>query len=188
MEVIKYVKTGWHLKSKHLLQRDKALAQFGKDSPYFYTWRSKVQASIKTCKCQFYERKVKSLRRTNVSRWLKVLKSISGVSAKDDMWYNRLLDPNTADPLGTLCEKKVTTILLMSRRVSYKRWRHPGGTVLNCSRGAGALNFIKVRKFPARTALRTFSLSHPPIILRWGTFLFLHKSACVRPLPKKRPA
>ena len=35
-----------------------------------------------------------------------MLKNISGVFAKDDMRYNQLLDPNTADPLGTLCEKK----------------------------------------------------------------------------------
>ena len=33
------------------------------------------------------------------------VKNISGVYAKDEMWYNQLLDPNTADPLGTLCEK-----------------------------------------------------------------------------------
>ena len=62
-----------------------------------------MQASIKTCNCQFYERKVKSLKRTNVSRWWKEMKNIFGVSAKDDMWHNQLLDPNTADPLGTLC-------------------------------------------------------------------------------------
>ena len=64
-----------------------------------------VQASIKNCKRQFYERKVKYLKRTNVSRWWKEVKNISAVSAKDEMWYNQLLDPNTADPLGTLCEK-----------------------------------------------------------------------------------
>ena len=88
-----------------IAKRQKALAQFGKDSPSFHMWRNKVQASVKTCKRQFYESKVKSLKHTNVSRWWKEVKNISGVSAKDDMWYNQLLDPNTADPLGTLFEK-----------------------------------------------------------------------------------
>ena len=88
-----------------IAERQKALAQFGKEFPSFYMWRNKGQASIKTCKCQFYERKVKSLKRTNVSRWWKVLKNIFGVSAKDDIWYNQPLNPNTADPFGTLCKK-----------------------------------------------------------------------------------
>ena len=47
-----------------------------------------------TSKRQFHERKVKSLKCTNDSRWWKEVKNISGVSAKDDMWT-----------LGTLCEK-----------------------------------------------------------------------------------
>ena len=88
-----------------IAKRQKALAQFGKYSPSFHMWHNKVQASIRTCKRQFYERKVKSLKCTNVSRWWKEVKNISGISAKDDMWYNQLLAPNTADPLGTLCEK-----------------------------------------------------------------------------------
>ena len=95
-------------------KRQKALAQFGKDSPSFHMWRNKVQASIKSCKRQFYERKVKYLKRTNVSRWWKEVKNISGVSAKDDMWYNQLLDPNTADP-WVPCVKKLTTFSLISR-------------------------------------------------------------------------
>ena len=33
-----------------IAKRQKALAQFGKDSPSFHMWRNKVQASIKTCK------------------------------------------------------------------------------------------------------------------------------------------
>ena len=88
-----------------IAKRKKALPHFGKDSPSLKMWRNKVQALIKTCKRQFYERKVISLKHPNVSRWWKKVKNISGVSAKDDMWYNQLLDPNIADPFGTLCEK-----------------------------------------------------------------------------------
>ena len=40
-----------------IAKRQKALVHFGKDSPSFQMWRNKVQASIKTCKRQFYEEK-----------------------------------------------------------------------------------------------------------------------------------
>ena len=95
-----------------IAKRQKTLAQFGKDSPSFHMWCNKVQASIKTCKCQFYERKVKSLKRTNVSRWWKEVKNISGISAKEDMWCNQLLDLLTP---WAPCVKKLTTFSLVSR-------------------------------------------------------------------------
>ena len=64
----------------------------------------------------------------------------------------------------------------------------------------GALNFIKVRKSPGpdgipNVILKSFSFELAPIIcelynfsLREGLIPSLLKSACVLPLPKKRPA
>ena len=168
-----------------IAKRQKALAQFGKDSPSFHMWRNKVQASIKSCKRKFYESKVKSLKRTNVSRWWKDVKNISGVSAKDDMWYNQLLDPNTADPLGTLCEKindffvGLTSPLspLTSADVSRISVHVIPEDLFSTVREVqGALNSTKVRKSPGpdgipNVLLKSFSsswrrLSPNSIILR----------------------
>ena len=154
-----------------IAKRQKALAQFGKDSPSFHMWRNKVQASIKTCKRQFYERKVKSLKRTNVSRWWKEVKNISGVSAKDDMWYNQLLGPNTADPLGTLCEKIndffVGLTSPLSPLTSADVSRISVGVIPRiCSqlfeRCKEHLTLLKSGNLLVRTVFRTFSLSHFP--------------------------
>ena len=134
-------------------------------------WCNNVQSSIKTCKRQFYERKVKSLKRSNVSRWWKVLKNISAVSTKDDMWYNQLLDPNTADPLGTLCEKNndffvgLTSSFSPLTSVDVSRIRVTSSR-RNCSqlfeRCKEHLILLKSGNLLAWTAFRTFSLSHSP--------------------------
>ena len=91
-----------HVKA-FIAKRQKALTDFGKDSPTFPRWWNKVQKTIRNCKRLFYEGQVKSsIKSTNVNRWRSEVKNLSGVSTKDGQWFKQLVDPNTTEPVGPL--------------------------------------------------------------------------------------
>ena len=94
------------------------------------------------------------------------------------MWYNQLLDPNTADPLGTLCEKindffvGLTTPLspIISADVSLiSVGVIPEDLFSTVREVQEALNCIKVRKSPGpdgipNVLLKSFSFELAPFI------------------------
>ena len=88
-----------------ITKRQKCLASYGKDSPTFKVWRNKVQRSIKHCKRTFYNTKVKNLKDTNIGRWWKEVKNLSGLSNNEGQWYQQLIDGTTIDSVDTLCER-----------------------------------------------------------------------------------
>ena len=88
-----------------ITKRQKCLASYGKDSPTFKVWRNKVQRSIKHCKRTFYNTKVKNLKDTNIGRWWKEVKNLSGLSNNEGQWYQQLIDGTTVDSVDTLCER-----------------------------------------------------------------------------------
>ena len=114
------------------------------------------------------------------------------------MRYNQLLDPNTADPLGTLCEKindffvGLTSPLspLISADVSRISVDVIPEDLFSTVREVqGALNSNKVRRSPGpdgipNVLLKSFSFELARVIcelynssIRWGKVLFLHSSS-----------
>ena len=88
-----------------IAKRQQALASCGKDSPTFHMWRNKVQRELRTCKQKFYQRKVKNLRDSNISRWWSEINTLSGSSTNDGQWFNRMIDSSSPDPILSLCEE-----------------------------------------------------------------------------------
>ena len=72
-------------------KRQRFLSKYGKESVLFKIWRNKVQRLMKECKETFYETKVKTLKETNVARWWKEVKNLSGVSSADSQWFHQLM-------------------------------------------------------------------------------------------------
>ncbi|XP_032237538.2 uncharacterized protein LOC116618187 [Nematostella vectensis] len=88
-------------KLKYLVsKRQKALHQFGNDSPQFKMYRNSVQEECKKSKASYYKTKVAKLKNTNVKRWWKEVKGLSGDSGSSRDWSQQMLCddiPTTSD-------------------------------------------------------------------------------------------
>ena len=71
-------------------QRKNALSTLGKDSARFKDLRNRVQRECKTARARFYNNKVSTLKESNVSRWWKEVKALSGLTASSEWWHQML--------------------------------------------------------------------------------------------------
>ena len=191
-------------------KRQRCLQKYGKDSHLFKLWRNKVQYSIKECKKNYYNSKVRNLKETNISRWWKEVKSLSGVSCNDDEWFHQLIDESTADPTTSLCDQinafftsltsdftplssqNVTELFVDDSRI-------PAELFVTPTEASIALSSIKVRKSVGpdlipNIILKEFAIELAPIVadiynasLREGYIPSLLKQATVIPIPKQKP-
>ena len=74
--------------------RQKSLVLHSKDFATFKYWRNRVQQECKTCRKNFYERKVATLKDGNVKRWWKEIKGLTGQRSTTDSWAFQMLDEN----------------------------------------------------------------------------------------------
>ena len=86
-----------------ITKRQKALVAYGKDSGHYKELRNEVQRACTECKQKFYDSKVASLKESNISRWWRGLKGLTGQRARTD-WITQLLDEDTPSP-AALAEK-----------------------------------------------------------------------------------
>ena len=74
--------------------RQKSLVLHSKDSTTFKYWRNRVQQECKTCRKNFNERTVAALKDSNVKRWWKEIKGLTGQRSTTDSWVFQMLDEN----------------------------------------------------------------------------------------------
>lgn len=67
-------------------------------------WRNKVQSVIAQAKESYYDEKVKCFKETNVGRWWKEVKNITGTAGSAVEWYSQLIDGCAIGNINTLCE------------------------------------------------------------------------------------
>ena len=84
-------------------KRQKALTVHRKDSQVYKHWHAKVQDECRICKWNYYNNKVAALKDTNVQRWWKEIKGITGQKNLHD-WYYQMLNDTITSPavLGQL--------------------------------------------------------------------------------------
>ena len=189
-------------------KRQRFLSKYGKESVLFKIWRNKVQRLMKECKETFYETKVKTLKETNVARWWKEVKNLSGVSSADSQWFHQLI--GETESVASLCERinnffcsltsafdplTVDDVLGIPVDVS----EVPADLFVTAREADIALRSIKLRKAGGpdgipNIILKTFSFELAPVIadiyntsLCEGYLPPLLKSAAVSPIPKERP-
>ena len=80
-----------------IINRQNALVVYGKDSQDYKELRNKVQRACMECKQKFYDSKVASLKESNISRWWREVKGLTGQRAQTD-WVTQLLDKDTPSP------------------------------------------------------------------------------------------
>ena len=73
-----------------IVERQKALHTCGKDLAKYKQLRNRVQREGKVCKQRCYQRKVSSLKETNISGWWKEVKGLGGMTESAE-WCNQLL-------------------------------------------------------------------------------------------------
>ena len=72
-----------------IVKRQAAFIKYGKDSLVYKIWRNKVQSTIKTAKCSYYNNKVEGLVETNPKKWWKGVKSLTGQdTSKKQEWHH----------------------------------------------------------------------------------------------------
>ena len=71
-------------------QRQNVLSTLGKDSARFKDLRNRVQRECKIARARFYNNKVSTLKESNVSRWWKEVKALSGLTASSEWWHQML--------------------------------------------------------------------------------------------------
>ena len=86
-------------------KRQSCLAKYGKDSSSFKYWRNKVACYIKECKQLYYKSRVSNLKTTNANKWWKEIKNLSGMTDKNNHWFEHLIDGETVDSIDNLCER-----------------------------------------------------------------------------------
>ena len=77
-------------KIKSLIAKRQKLLKFGKDSPAYKEARNAVQKQCENCKKCFYDRKVAKLKQTNVRRWWKEIKGLTGLRCSEN-WVQQML-------------------------------------------------------------------------------------------------
>ena len=77
-------------KIKSLIAKRQKLLKFGKDSPAYKEARNAVQKECENCKKCFYDRKVAKLKQTNVRRWWKEIKCLTGLRCSES-WVQQML-------------------------------------------------------------------------------------------------
>ena len=86
-----------------IIKRQNALVVYGKDSQHYKELGNKVQRACMECKQKFYDSKVASLKESNIGRWWREVKGLTGQRAQTD-WVTQLLDKDTPTP-AALAEK-----------------------------------------------------------------------------------
>ncbi|XP_048590485.1 uncharacterized protein LOC116620085 [Nematostella vectensis] len=199
----------FHSTLTEAFNKQRAFSRGGKGSPAFHLWRNKVQRLIKSCKRTFYERKVEALKESNISRWWKEVKALSGGSCRNGKWYDQLLVTSDSDPIESLCNRMNSFFVgltydlppLTTRDVaSFQVDEVPARLLATIPEVERALSASKVKKAPGpdgipNTILKTFSFELAPVIcdlynssLTDGFFPSPLKSAIARPLPKSKHA
>ena len=79
-----------------IIQRQKALAKWGKTSVNYKRLRNRVQEACSKCKKRFYENKVSGLQDSTISRWWKHIKELGGLSCSGD-WSSQLIGNEIPD-------------------------------------------------------------------------------------------
>ena len=77
-------------KIKSLIAKRQKLLKFGKDSPAYKEARNAVQKECENCKKCFYDLKVAKLKQTNVRRWWKEIKCLTGLRCSES-WVQQML-------------------------------------------------------------------------------------------------
>ena len=77
-------------KIKSLIAKRQKRLKFGKDSPAYKEARNAVQKERENCKKCFYDRKVAKLKQTNVRRWWKEIKGLTGLRCSES-WVQQML-------------------------------------------------------------------------------------------------
>ena len=141
---------------------------------------------------------------TNVARWWKEVRNLSGVSSAEGQWYRQLIDKS--ESITSLCERINTFCSLTSDFDPLTADDIIGNPVeasadlyVSLREADVALRSIKLRKAKGpdgipNIILKTFSFELAPVIaaiynasLREGYLPPLLKSAAVNPIPKQRP-
>ena len=78
-------------KIKSFIAKCRKLLKFGKDSPAYKEARNAVQKECENCKKCFYDRKVAKLKQTNVRRWWKAIKGLTGLRCSES-WVQQMLE------------------------------------------------------------------------------------------------
>lgn len=182
-------------------KRQKALAVHVKDSQVYKHWRAKVQRECKICKRNYYNNKIAALKDTNVQRWWKEIKRITGRKDSHDWFYQMLNDTITSlvvlgqffntssanltahfTPLGT----SLTTSVLDA----------PREFLVGTRETFRALNQVKLNKCPGSDVVpnktwKEFAWDLPPVLsdiyntsLRQGVAPSQLKESQVPPCPK----
>ena len=73
-----------------MIAKRQKLLKFGKDSPAYKEARNAVQKEWENCKKCFYDQKVAKLKQTNVRRWLKEIKGLTGLRCPE-RWVQQML-------------------------------------------------------------------------------------------------
>ena len=73
-----------------ILDRQRCLHKFGKDSARFKKARNAVQRECIKCKKSFYDSKVAKLKQTNIKRWWDEVKGLGGVRCAEN-WVQQML-------------------------------------------------------------------------------------------------
>ena len=73
-----------------MIAKRQKLLKFGKDSPAYKEARNAVQKEWENCKKCFYDQKVAKLKQTNVRRWLKEIKGLTGLQCPE-RWVQQML-------------------------------------------------------------------------------------------------
>lgn len=177
-----------------------------KDSQVYKHWRAKVQCEFKICKRNYYNNKIAALKDTNVQRWWKEIKRITGRKDVDSHgWFYQMLNDtitswtvlgqlfNTSSanltahftPLGTSLTTNVLDV--------------PREFLVDTRKTFRALSHVKLNKSPGSDVVpnkiwKEFAWDLPPVLsdiyntsLRQGVAPSQLKEAQVTPCPKCTP-
>lgn len=145
---------------------------------------------------------------TNVARWWKEVRNLSGVSSAEGQWYRQLIDKS--ESITSLCERINTFFCSLTSDFDpltaddilgnpVEASEIPADLYVSLREADVALRSIKLRKAKGpdgipNIILKTFSFELAPVIaaiynasLREGYLPPLLKSAAVNPIPKQRP-
>ena len=172
-------------------------------------WRNKVQRVLRTCKQKFYQRKVKNLKDSNISRWWSEIKTLSGSSTNNGQWFNQMIDSSSPDPILSLCEDVNNyfadltlpmTPLSAEDVTGITADEVPAELLAATYEVQRALTLLKVKKASGpdgipNLLLKTFAFELAPVVCELynasllGSYMpSILKTASARPLPKQKTA
>ena len=186
-----------------IIKRQKALRVYGNNSDLFKHLRNKVQSAVRQCKKSFYRSKVEALKESNISRWWKEIKGLTGGN-KNTEWFHQMLNENTPC-VGALAERFNTFLCSLTSHFAPLQTETdltlevPSEFLIHSRSAFKALSEIKTRKssgsdnIPSKV-LKLFAFELAPVIadlynasLAQGVVPDKLKTSLVIPIPQITP-